>query len=109
MTERRSPATPGRAPSTFPNAGNHVTAVRAYRRGTCLWDCGHRVPAGADECRRCEPVTGRQAEAAAEALDMLARHGYPGLADTRTCRALWRIGRRDLAAATHQRTMGGSV
>ncbi|EUA05229.1 hypothetical protein I547_3087 [Mycobacterium kansasii 824] len=47
--------------------------------------------------------TGRGAVAAIEHLDA---HGYPGLADYRTCRGMWRIGQRALAVAVHRRTSG---
>lgn len=72
-------------------------------------DCGHFADVY-EGCRRCgeAQISDRQAEAAAVALDHLDAQGLPGLADERTCRGLWRIGRHDLAVAVHQRTTGAA-
>lgn len=108
---RRGPGTPARPTSTFPNAANQSIApeaARLSRRARSLLPCGHTGDPFAG-CHRCEPVTDRDAEAAAEALDTLDRQGLPGLADASTCRGLWRIGRRDLAVAVHRRTTGEEV
>ncbi|ODR23501.1 hypothetical protein BHQ23_04560 [Mycobacterium gordonae] len=79
--------------------------MRQWRRGRALLDCGHRADPHAP-CWRCGEITDRQAEAAAEAIDHLDAQGLPALADTKTCRGLARIGRRDLASAVHRRTAG---
>lgn len=87
---------------------NVSRAVRQWRRGRAELPCGHYGDPHRP-CWRCEPITDRQAEAAADAIEHLDAHGLPGLADSRTCRGLWRIGRRDLATAVHRRTTGEGV
>lgn len=105
----RRPAPPQDRPTDDLTDTAHPTvsaAVRLSRRGRVELLCGHRADPFVG-CLRCEPVSDVQAEAAVDALETLDRHGVPGLADTPTCRALWRIGRRDLALAVHRRTSGG--
>ncbi|WRO42740.1 Hypothetical protein MUW33_2790 [Mycobacterium canetti] len=58
---------------------------------------------------RCDSeISDRRARAAVDAIVHLDRAGYPGLADDRTCRAMWQIGHRDLAVAVHRRTAGAA-
>ncbi|WP_198036514.1 hypothetical protein [Mycobacterium kansasii] len=82
-------------------------AARYQRRSTAMLDCGHYADPHVG-CRRCEPapVTDVQAGGAVAAIEHLDAHGYPGLADYRTCRGMWRIGQRALAVAVHRRTSG---
>lgn len=113
-SERNGPPTRDGAPEgpagssgrlTTPTA-IHITAAGLYRRSTALWDCGHRVPMGADACWRCAEVGWRQAEAAATAVQHLDEHGLPALLDRATCAAVWKLGHRDLAAVVYRRTAG---
>jgi hypothetical protein len=51
-------------------------------------------------------ISNHMAEAAVTAINHLDQLGTPGLLDERSCRAMWRIGHRNLAEAVHRRTGG---
>lgn len=80
-------------------------AVRQWKRGRSLLSCGHTGDPYRP-CRRCEPVTYHQAEAAVIAVEHLDSHGLPALLDPATCRAIHRAGYRALAEAVHRRNGG---
>jgi hypothetical protein len=71
------------------------------------------TPLDCCQCRdpytcRCHdgPMSDRQAEAAAAALFHLERIGLSGLADPRTCKALWKAGFRTVAEDVNAKTQG---
>jgi hypothetical protein len=82
------------------------------RRRAASWrcpplDCSCRDPWPCKHYR--DPyISDNQAEAAAAAIAHLDLVGTPGLLDIDTCRAMWRIGRRDLAVTVHRRTAGAA-
>jgi hypothetical protein len=72
---------------------------------TCV--CGRCVRDPDLDRHRCgDEITDHMAEAAVAAVEHLNRLGMPALLDDRTCRAMWRVGRRDLAVAVQARTSG---
>ena len=89
---------------------DHLTQRRrgwmASRRMTPLGPCGCIRHPAADMHRCGSGVSDLQAEAAVAAIKHLDEMGTPGLLDTDTCQAMWRIGHRDLAAEVHQRSAG---
>jgi hypothetical protein len=76
----------------------HADTSRFLSCGQCTdtWTC------------RCYdgPVTDKHAEAAVAAIQHLDVAGTPGLLDEDTCRAMWRIGFRDLAVEVYNRSQG---
>jgi hypothetical protein len=78
----------------------------ASRRMTPLGPCGCIRHPDVDKHRCDQQVTDVQAEAAAAAIRHLQMVGAPGLLDDDTCRAMWRIGFRELAAEVCNRSKG---
>ena len=61
-----------------------------------------------DRHRCSAEVSDHMAEAAVAAIRQLDALGSPGLLDERNCRAMWRIGYRQLAVDVHRRTSGAA-
>lgn len=78
----------------------------ASRRMPPLSPCGCRRDPDYDRHSCHGEVSDHQAKAAVAAVIHLDQLSTPALFDDRTCRAMWRIGYRKLAAAVHRRTAG---
>jgi hypothetical protein len=112
MIERESRPAGNEAASRTAADDHHPTNVaRQLRRRRAAsyrctpLDCGHRDPWPCKHYR--DPyVSDKQAEAAVAAIEHLDLVGTPGLLDVNTCRAMWRVGFRDLAVAVDARTRG---
>lgn len=78
----------------------------ASRRMVPLGPCGCIRHPEVDKHRCHLGVSDLQAEAAAAAIEHLDQLGTPGLLDTDTCQALWRIGYHDVAVEVHGRSQG---
>ncbi|WP_235629683.1 hypothetical protein [Mycobacterium lehmannii] len=63
-------------------------------------NCGHRDPWLCD-CNTGPFLSDVRADAAIAAAETLLALGTPGIFDADRCRAMWRRGRRDLAASSH--------
>jgi hypothetical protein len=69
--------------------------------------CGRCVRDPDYDRHRCgDEISDHMAEAAVDAIVTLDQLGTPRLLDERTCRAMARVGRRDLAVAVRRRTTG---
>lgn len=107
----RRPAPPQDRPTDDLTSVDHRTAseaARLWRRGRAELPCGHRGDPFAG-CRRHVELSDVQAEGAVSAIEHLNAIGTPGLADSLTCRAMARVGRRDLAESVFRRTWGGQI
>jgi hypothetical protein len=78
----------------------------ASRRMPPLGPCGCIRHPDIDRHRCDQQITDVQAEAAAAAIRHLDSLGAPGILPAETCRAMWRVGYRDLAVAVSQRSNG---
>lgn len=78
----------------------------ASRRMPPLEPCGCIRHPEVDKHRCGKAISDKQAQAAVAAIEHLADVGTPGLMDRDTCRAMWRIGSRDLAVQVDARTQG---
>lgn len=79
----------------------------AYSRRTPpVWPCGCIRDPDRDRHRCSVEVSDNMAEAAVAAITHLDELGTPGLLNTATCQAMWRVGRHKLAAEVHRRTAG---
>lgn len=95
----------GRQPTYDGLAGN-ARRHNAKGRMKPLSPCGCIRDPDVDRHRCGGEISDHMAESAVAAIAHLDSLGTPGLLNERTCRALWRIGRRDLAIAVHRRTAG---
>jgi hypothetical protein len=78
----------------------------ASRRMAPIPPCGCVRDPDVDRHRCDGEISERMAEAAVAAAMHLDQLGTPALLDEQTCRAMWRIGYRNLAEAVHRRTAG---
>jgi len=81
----------------------------ASRRMTPLGPCGCIRHPEVDRHRCDAQISDVQAEAATAAIQHLNSIGAPGLLDGDTCRAIWRIGHRDLAVRCYGYATGGAA
>jgi hypothetical protein len=113
VTDRATTTATTRTDVTECNAAvRQCTATQLRRRRAASYrcpplDCSCRDPWPCKHYR--DPyISDKQAEAAVAAIEHLDLVGTPGLLDERTCRAMWRVGRRDLAVAVQRRTAGAA-
>lgn len=81
----------------------------AARRMEPLGPCSCVRDPDVDRHRHNGEISDKMTEAAVAAVELLDSLGTPGLFDTATCKAVWKLGhRRDLAVAVHRRTSGSA-
>jgi hypothetical protein len=81
-------------------ASRRMEPIPTCRCGRCVRDPDY------DRHRCGDEISDRMAEAAVAAVELLDGMGLPALLDDRTCRAVWRVGRRDLAVESYRRSHG---
>jgi hypothetical protein len=104
----RSTQTPAHRTDTGHSSGNRGRRCAAKKRMPPIGTCGCIRDSLFDRHRCDGQVSDVQAQAAADAVAYLDSLGTPGLLDQRTCRAMWRVGHRQLAVKVHARTTGES-
>jgi hypothetical protein len=107
------PAAPSESTRTAEFCRFNAVPRQLRRRRVASWrlpplDCGCRDPWTCKHYRDAY-ISDKQADAAVAAIEHLDLVGTPGLLDVDTCRAMWRIGFRDLAVEVDARTRGSAA